>query len=155
MYGEAGVAQRRQAGAAAKLKYERTGEEIIVPAYSEVEQSAVNFGPAGSFDYYLNETRGGIPEYKNETAVMSWDSWLDIDPVSKASAIKIPAIVVHSDGSAFPDQAKKFYSKLQGQKDLVWADGTHYDYYDQPAQIDNAVKNVTRFFNEHMSKRLA
>ncbi len=151
IYGEAGIAQRREAATAAKFKYEETGEETIIPAYSEDDRSAVNFGPAGSYDYYLNAARGAIPEWRNEFAVMSWDTMLGFDPISKASAVTIPAIVVHSDGCAFPDQAKKFYSQLQGPKELVWADGRHYDYYDQSAQIDNAVKNVTRFFNEHLS----
>jgi fermentation-respiration switch protein FrsA (DUF1100 family) len=145
MYGEAGIAQRRQAGAAAKLKYEKTGEETIIPAYSETDQSAVNFGPKGSFDYYLNKKRGDVPEYKNEFAVMAWDTMLSFDPISKASGVKVPAIVIHSDESAFPENARKFYSELQGPKELVWADGNHYDYYDSPAQINNAVKNVTRF----------
>jgi|SRR5215203_190897 len=130
MYGEEGVAQRLEAGAAAKLKYEESGEETTIPAYSETDESAVNFGPTGSFDYYLNEERGNVPEYKNEFAVMAWDTMLSFDPISKASAVKVPAIVVHSDESAFPDNAKKFYSELQGEKELVWADGTHYDYYD-------------------------
>ena len=47
IYGEAGIARRREEAAAAKLKYEETGEETIIPAYSEVDRSAVNFGPAG------------------------------------------------------------------------------------------------------------
>jgi len=150
MFGEAGVAERRQAGEAARLKYEKTAEETIVPAYSEVDQSAVNFGPAGSFDYYLNKKRGNVPEYKNESAVMFWENWLDFDPVSKASGISVPSMVVHSDGSAFPDQAKKFYAGLKGPKELIWTDGTHFDYYDQPTQVDNAVKNVARFFDKHL-----
>lgn len=150
MYGEEGIAKLLEAGEAAKLKYKETGEETTVPAYSETDQSAVNFGPAGSFDYYLNEKRGNVPEYKNEFAVIAYDTMLSFDPISKASGVKVPAIVVHSDESAFPNNAKKFYAELQGPKELVWADGNHYDYYDSQAQIDNAVKNVTRFFNEHM-----
>lgn len=76
-------------------------------------------------------------------------------PASKASAITIPTMVFQSDGCAFPDQVKKFYSKLCGEKELVWADGTHYDYYDSQAQIDNAVANVTRFFSTHLAEALA
>lgn len=112
LYGEAEVTRRREAGAAAKLIYEETGEQTIIPAYSEVEKSAANFGPTGYYDYYMNETRGGVPEWKNEFAVLSWETWLDFDPMSKAPAIKVPTMVVHSDGCAFPDQAKKFYSQL-------------------------------------------
>lgn len=152
MYGEAEVARRREAGEAAKLKFAETGEETMMTAYSEVDPSAANFAPAGSFDYYLNKTRGAIPEWKNEFSVMSFDTLLDFDPISEAADIKVPTMVVHSDGCAFPDQAKKFYSLLQGKKELVWADGYHFDYYDQPAQVDYAVKNVTRFFNKYLAK---
>jgi hypothetical protein len=60
-------------------------------------------------------------------------------------------MVVHSDGCAFPDEARKLYAALQGEKELVWADGTHFDYYDVPAQVDNAVANVTRFFRTHLA----
>jgi fermentation-respiration switch protein FrsA (DUF1100 family) len=150
MYGEEGISKMRQAGAAAKRKYEETGAETMVPAYSEDDKSALNYAPKGSFDYYLNKSRGGIPQWKNEANVMAWEDWLAFDPISKAKAIKVPTIMVHSDGCAFPDQAKNFYSQLQGEKELVWADGTHFDYYDQPPQVNNAVKNVSRFFNGHL-----
>ena len=45
--------------------------------------------------------------------------------------------------------------KNPGEKELVWADGTHCDYYDSQARIDNAVANVTRFFRTHLAKELA
>ena len=61
-------------------------------------------------------------------------------------------MIVHSDGCAFPDQVKKFFSELRGEKELVWADGKHFDYYDSQAQIDNAVANVTRFFRTHLAE---
>ena len=60
-------------------------------------------------------------------------------------------MVVHSDYSAFPDQAKRFYAQLKGEKELVWADGNHFDYYDSLAQIDNAAKHITRYFNPHLN----
>lgn len=155
MYGEEGVARRKEAAADSRRKYEETGEVDFVPAYSEVDQSAVNYGPAGSYDYYLNEARGNVPEYRNEAALMGLEEFLEFDPVGRASAVTTPTMVVHSDGCAFPDEAKKLYSELQGEKELVWADGTHYDYYDSQAQIDNAVANVTRFFRTHLAEELA
>jgi uncharacterized protein len=123
-----------------------------VAAYSEVDQPAVNHGSVGSYDYYLNEARGNVPEYRNESALMGLAGFLEFDPVGTASAVTTPTMVVHSDGCAFPAAAKKFYSELRGQKELVWADGTHYDYYDSQPQIDNAVANVTRFFRTHLAE---
>lgn len=151
MYGEEALAQRKASAVESRRKYEQTGELDLVPAYSEVDQTAVNYGPAGTYDYYLNTERGNVPEYRNEAALMGLEQFLEFDPVSQASAITTPTIVVHSDESAFPDEAKKLYDRLQGEKELVWADGNHYDYYDSPAQIDNAVANVTRFFRDHLS----
>jgi len=81
---------------------------------------------------------------------MSWATFLDLDPLSQAPSITIPTMVVHSDSSAFPNQARQFYARLQGPKELVWATGEHFDYYDKPAQVNNAVKNVTRYFTTHL-----
>jgi fermentation-respiration switch protein FrsA (DUF1100 family) len=152
MYAEEELAQRKQAAADSRRKYEETGEVDIVAAYSEDDRPAVNHGPAGSYDYYFNEARGNVPEYRNESALMGLEEFLEFDPVGIASAVMTPTMVVHSDGCAFPDAAKKFYSELRGEKELVWADGTHYDYYDSQPQIDNAVANVTRFFRAHLAE---
>lgn len=152
LFGDAEMTRRREAAAAAARKYQKTGQSDLIPAYSETDPAAANFAPAaGTYDYYLNKNRGAVPTYKNETAVMSWETFLDFDPISRASAITVPTMVVHADYCAFPDQVKKFYSQLPGEKELVWADGNHFDYYDSPAQIDNAVKNVTRYFNAHLN----
>jgi len=151
MLGEDEINRRRKAAAAAALKYQETGESDVVTTYSETDQTAANIAPSGVFDYYLNEKRGAIPEYKNEIAVISWETFLDMDAVSQAPAITVPAMVVHSDYSFAPDQAKKFYSELAGEKELVWADGTHFDYYDSPKQIDNAVEKISAFFNDKIS----
>ncbi|MEU7742873.1 hypothetical protein [Nonomuraea sp. NPDC049158] len=86
---------------------------------------------------------------------MGLREFLEFDPISQAAAITTPTMVVHSDGCAFPDQAKKLYEGIKGEKELVWADGNHYDYYDSPVQIDNAVANVTRFFRTHLAEQPA
>lgn len=151
MFGEAELDRRRKAGAAARLKYERTGEVVMVPAYSYTDQSAVNVAPEGVFDYYFNPHRGGIPAYKNAFAVMAYEEWLNFDPVSEAAKVTTPAIMVHSDGCADPAQAKKVFALWKGEKALAWGDGTHFDYYDQSAQVDYAVRHVAEFFGKHFS----
>jgi uncharacterized protein len=60
-------------------------------------------------------------------------------------------MVVHSDESALPANAKALYEAVNGEKELVWSDGNHWDYYDTPQQVNNAVKNVTRFFRTHLA----
>jgi len=59
--------------------------------------------------------------------------------------------VFESLESKVGDTIIRLYEKFNGPKELVWADGNHFDYYDSPTQIDNAVQNVTRFFNQYLS----
>ena len=146
------VQKRREEGAAALREFQANGTQRTIACYSETDPTALNYrGTPGAYDYYLNPERGGVPEWTNEFAVASFGPWFDFDPVSRAARTTTPTMVVHSDGCAFPDRAKAFHAALQGPKELVWADGTHFDYYDSPGQIDNAVANVTRFFNQYMS----
>lgn len=151
-YGEDGVTQRREQAAAAKKKFDETGEQTLITVYSETETDAANYAPVqGAYDYYDNPQRGNVPEYVNKLDVASWESWLSFDALGEASRITIPTMVVHSDGSALPANAKALYEAVQGEKELVWGDGNHWDYYDSPQQVDNAVANVTRFFRAHLA----
>jgi fermentation-respiration switch protein FrsA (DUF1100 family) len=151
-YGADGIAARREQAAAAKKRYAETGEQTLITVYSETEKDAANYIPfEGAFDYYDNETRGNVPQYINKLDVASWENWLDFDALAQASSITTPTMVVHSDESALPENAKALYEAVQGEKELVWSDGNHYDYYDSPRQIDNAVANVTRFFRAHLA----
>ncbi|MGO4419967.1 alpha/beta hydrolase [Streptomyces sp. MCAF7] len=151
VYGEDGIARRLADAAAARRTFEQTGEATTITAYSETDQQAVNYAPTpGAYDYYTNPARGNVPGYKNGFDVTSWDTWVTLDALSQAPKITTPTMMVHSDGAAFPDQAKRFYDSVQGEKELVWADGSHFDYYESPAQMDNAVVNVTRFFRTHL-----
>lgn len=150
-YGEDGVAQRREQAARARRKFEETGEQTLITVYSETESDAANYRPVeGAYDYYNNPDRGNVPEYTNKLDVASWANWLSFDALSAAAKITTPTMVVHSDGSALPANAKALYEALQGEKELVWGDGNHWDYYDSPEQIDDAVANVTRFFRTYL-----
>ncbi|KAK4541204.1 hypothetical protein LTR36_008278 [Oleoguttula mirabilis] len=121
LLGAATIAQHRAEGADAQLRFERAGEHVTVKTYSVEDPTALNVNPKGNYDYYFNPERGGSPAWKNEFAVMSHEGWLDFDPVSKASAIKAPTIMVHSDACAFPEhfqQAPSF--DFAGQHESLW-----------------------------------
>ncbi|MFL9658697.1 alpha/beta hydrolase [Streptomyces sp. PB17] len=153
-YGEDGLAARREQAAAAREKYEESGEATTITVYSETDPDAANYAPVpGAYDYYTNESRGNVPQYRNELDVSSWTNWLTLDALGQAPSVTIPTIVVHSDGSALPENAKKLHEAVQGPKEVVWSDGNHYDYYDSPKQIDNAVTHVTRFFRTHLTEK--
>lgn len=151
-YGEDGVARRLAEAAAARERLARTGRATTITVYSETDQLAVNYNPTpGAYDYYTNPARGNVDSYRNEFDLTSWDTWTSLDALGRADRITTPTMVVHSDGSVFPDQAKRLYETVQGEKELVWADGNHFDYYDSPAQMDNAAANVARYFRAHLA----
>lgn len=149
LYGsQENVDQLRHTGKKAKERFAETGENDLILAYHDTDKTASHVGP---MEYYMDNTRGGgVKEWKNALAPMSWEAWLDFDPMSKAKQINVPFMMVHSDGSALPDNAKTFYEELQGEKELVWADGYHFDYYDQPKQVNMAVEKVSAFFRKHL-----
>lgn len=138
----------RNKGEEAKNAYENEGVTQMVLAYSDTDKTASHFGP---MEYYMDQTRGGgVKAWENSFAVMSWETWLDFSPMEKASKIKVPSMIIHSDGSALPDNAKQFYNELSGEKELVWLDGYHFDFYDQEVQVNEAVANASRFFKEKL-----
>lgn len=149
--GKDGISQRLEVAKNAREKFETTGEGTLITTYSETDETACNYNPTpGAYDYYTNPKRGNVPTYRNAFDVSSWDSWLSLNPLSQAADIKTPTMVVHADGCAFPDNARELYETVAGPKELVWSDGTHFDYYDSDKQMDNAVANISRFFGEYI-----
>ncbi|OEK03887.1 hypothetical protein BFP97_15185 [Roseivirga sp. 4D4] len=148
--GEENLKTLRSKGVNAKEAYQNNGVNEIIPAYSDHDQTASHVGP---MEYYMDTHRGGgVPQWKNEFSVMSWNTWLDFDPISKADQIETPAMIIHSDGSALPDNAKLFYEQLKGKKELVWLDGNHFDFYDQKDQVDRSSKHAADFFRQTLNK---
>ncbi|WP_011579916.1 MULTISPECIES: alpha/beta hydrolase [Chelativorans] len=146
--GPEGVEQRRAAGREARAEYERTGQNRMILAYHNTDQSASHVGP---MEYYMDTSRGGgIAEWTNAFAVMSWEPWLDFDPISEAERVTAPTLIVHSDGCALPDQARKAYDLLQGPKMLHWTDGLHFEFYDG-AKVSEATDAVARHFGNHLA----
>lgn len=145
--GEKGVNEKIAAGKAAREKYKQTQVNDLVPACSVTDNNAAMFGP---FEYYLSPTRGAIPEWQNQFAVMSWPEWLQFDPIKEAVKISVPTLLVHSEGAAIPDGAKRFYDKLVSPKDFYWMKGTQFDFYDNLSTVNEASKKAAQWFKEYL-----
>lgn len=147
--GTEGIERRRAEGRAARKRFEETGIIDFVTAYDPNDPSAVSTSPS---QYYMDLARGGgVRAWRNAFAVMGWEKWLDFDPVSQASRVTAPTLVVHSDGSAFPGQARKVFESLAGPKQLHWSTGAHFDFYDQPQQVREAADRVAAHFRTHLA----
>ncbi|CAH0168509.1 MULTISPECIES: alpha/beta hydrolase [unclassified Chryseobacterium] len=132
----------------AKQDYEQTGEAKTATGYSSTDKNAFYYNEV---DYYENEKRGNIKEFKNEYAIISLEPLFQFDPMSKAENINIPAIVFHSDNCVLPNASKNFYSKLKGEKELVWGTETQFNYYDKPELVNDVTTKATEFFKKYLN----
>jgi uncharacterized protein len=147
--GDAGIASLKEQSKQALIKYRATGVSDTVQTYGMAGSGAAHAGD--HMDYYVNKQRGNIAQWSNSLAVQSWESWLSFDPVSSASKVKIPTMIIHSDDSAFPDQARKVYGLLAGKKELNWMKGGHFEFYDNPKIVAATAKDIARFVQAQSS----
>jgi fermentation-respiration switch protein FrsA (DUF1100 family) len=143
--GAPGVEARLEKASRAAEVYARTREVKTVPAYAPGNEEASMFF---ELPYYGLSSRGAVPEWKNEMAVLSWLPWLTFDGISAASSVTVPVLMVHGDGCVLPDNARRVYDALAGSKNLVWTEGTQTDFYDQNEAVDKAVAAAYRHFQE-------
>lgn len=147
--GAENVEALRSKGRSAYRRYQETGEIETILAYHPTDKTAANVSPS---QYYFDKDRGGgVGPWRNAFAVMAWEPWLDFDPVTQATKVTAPALIVHSDGSAFPDQARKVHANLAGPKELYWSQGAHFDFYDQSVTVSDAADHIADHFRKHLT----
>jgi fermentation-respiration switch protein FrsA (DUF1100 family) len=146
--GEEGIELRRAQGQEATKLYNDTHEIKLINAYGG---SANESASPGSKPYYEDPTRGNVRQWRNEFAVASWGAWIDWDPVAQASHVQAPTLIVHSEKAAFPDQARAVYENLRSQKQIVWAEGTHYDFYDDAETVRSTADELAKHFYTYLS----
>ncbi|MFD7456436.1 MULTISPECIES: alpha/beta hydrolase [unclassified Streptomyces] len=146
--GAEAVAERIKTGREARARYEETGEVEYVPVVSATDERAAM---PYDIDFYLNPARGGIPAWPNRFAVMAWADWLTYDAIALAPRIDRPTVLVHSEDAAIPDGARRFHAGLAGPKDILWTQGTQFDFYDSEPQVTIAVDTVAAHFDRTLS----
>ncbi|MEU4544699.1 alpha/beta hydrolase [Nonomuraea dietziae] len=137
------VAQKIKIARDARARFAETGKIDYVPVVSTTDARAAM---PYDIDFYLNPARGGIPAWPNRFAVMAWEAWLTYDSIALAPRITQPTLLVHSEDAAIPDGARRFHAGLAGPKDILWTEGTQFDFYDQDPQVTLAADTVAAHF---------
>ncbi|MFE1285813.1 alpha/beta hydrolase [Streptomyces sp. NPDC058751] len=137
------VAEKIEAARKARARFVRTGEVDYVPVVSPTDEHAAM---PYDIDFYLNPDRGAVPAWPNRFAVMAWEDWLTYDSIALAPRITQPTRLVHSEDAAIPDGARRFHAELAGPKDILWAQGSQFDFYDQEPQVTLAADAVAAHF---------
>lgn len=149
-WGKETLEKNRQRAADARQQFEQTGEFLTTQIFTNTpEVEAFNLTPG---EYYFDPHRGGgIANWKNEIFWGAWDEWVDVfDPISQVSKITIPVLVFSTDDALIPAQARKFYDLVQSEKELVWSEGYHFNFYDIVPEMYKAVNAVVPFMQKHL-----
>jgi uncharacterized protein len=133
--GAEGVTERVARGEAARRRYEQTGEVDYEPVVTPSD-------PPPLTDYFLNPDRGGVSQWSNRYAVMAYPEWLAFDPVSAASRITTPTLMVHSEQATQPEGARRFFARLAGPRTDLWTSGIQFDFYDRDSHVTPAVDAI-------------
>lgn len=146
--GEEGIQLRHAQGQEATKLYDETHEIKLIKAYGG---SAGEAASPGSKPYYEDPTRGNVPQWRNEFAVASWGAWVSWDPAAQAPHVQAPTLIVHSEKSAFPDQARAVYQNLKSPKQILWLKGAHYDFYDDAETVRSTADELAKHFYTYLS----
>jgi fermentation-respiration switch protein FrsA (DUF1100 family) len=138
---------RLERAVAAREHFEDTGQAEVIPAVGEGD---VAMPLPEAFEYY-GTSRGAVPGYVNEFALMSGEHTLPWDAQNAAYDITVPTVMVHSECAAAPALARKFFAGLGGLKEQIWVDSeNHIDFYDEPSRIDTVSNELARHFRAHL-----
>ncbi len=151
IYGGSEAVQKRISDAIkAKEHFIKDGTVEYIPSISTTDPTAAMYG---DYDYYLNPERGDVPSWSHKFAVMSWQDWLTFYPVTSATKVNLPTLMVHSDGAVLPLEAKQYFDQIPiADKRLAWFDTKletpfhQFSFYDQKEEVDFAIEEIVRWF---------
>ncbi|MCT4613761.1 MAG: alpha/beta fold hydrolase [Marinifilaceae bacterium] len=152
--GERGIQEKFEAAEKAKHLFARDAYVDYVPTISTTDTKAAMYC---NLDYYLNPERGGVKQWSaDKFAVMSWDNWLNFDPLPYAKELNKPILMIHSDACVFPEHTKNFFEQINSnEKELDWlitdleSPNQHFNFYDRE-ELYYAVNKVSKWIKENI-----
>lgn len=138
-----------QAGRDARQTYEQTGDVIAVPAVALDGDAAMTLPE--TFDYY-GTSRAGVPNYRNEFAVMSREHFLPFDVQAAAPKLRVPTLMVHAKNALSPAWAESFFEAMTCPKRTAWLESSgQVDFYDDPTLVSAASDLLAEHFRQHLA----
>ncbi|MCE8008717.1 alpha/beta hydrolase [Aestuariivita sp.] len=142
---QAGRAERKAQGEAAKARYETEGQVDYVKA---VDQTDRNVGMPGGFVWEWYQPWADRAQWDNRYAVMSDADLLDYDSINAANQLTAPWLMIHGDNCFLPSAARRHLKAVPDttKTKVIWDDTPHLAYYDQPEAIDRATQEIVSWF---------
>ena len=158
LYGsQEAVTEKIKTAMQAKEAYQKDGTLLYTPLVSKEDSSAAMHG---NYHYYTDPLRGGIPAWHSQKfALMSWQEWLQLRPIQTAHQLETPVLMIHSDGAAYPENAREYYESISHLgKQLHWIatkkeyPEAQFDFYEDTEETRLSVKIASSWFKELKTK---
>lgn len=149
-WGAAVLEDNRQRAEDAWQRFRTTGEGSMTQIFTNTPDiEGFNLTPG---EYYFDPHRGGsIANWQNEVFWGAWEDWVDVfDPISQADKITVPVLIFSTDDALISAQARKFYELVKSEKELIWSEGYHFNFYDVAPEMYKAVDAVVQFMQKHL-----
>lgn len=168
-YREAGGPAGDVAASLAAVARQRTAEAqgaepLVVPWTPATAEDGVRAGLGDTdvmdaIDYYRTP-RGGHPRSSNQLLYRSAALLLGFDAFHLAEELltqPLQVVVGNRVGAAGSDRdGHELYRRAPGPKDLLVVDGAgHYDLYDRPQYVDQAVDRLAEFYGRYLAAEQA
>lgn len=139
---------RKARGADAMRRFRESGE-VEYGLIVDPERIDVALPRRMIWDWYQGWAVRGL--WENRYALMSDVPYFEFESMSAAEKLSTPLLMVHADFSDGPDAARRQFAAVPGtDKRLVWqGENTHFQYYEDPVVIDNAVALAAAWFRDH------
>jgi fermentation-respiration switch protein FrsA (DUF1100 family) len=113
-------------------------------------------GPQGEWvenakGYYLTD-RNPDPKWKNQILAWSFDKMLQYSALDIIDLLApTPLLLIAGSRAETLGQSEAAYQKANEPKELFVIDGgTHFDFYDEPEYVEQAVAKIDSFFKAHL-----
>lgn len=147
----AGYDKLLQLGKDAKIKYEQTGIVDYVPnipdSPSDYKFGMPFHGSSEVYGQYLNDKN---TRWKNRSAAMFWEPFLQFDVLKDAEKIQIPTVIFHSNLGQ-TDVARQLFSKIRGEKEGYLTNTYQTDFLNNPLTINQTSRAVGTFLMKHLN----
>jgi fermentation-respiration switch protein FrsA (DUF1100 family) len=132
----------------ARESYEATGRATHVPFLAD--------GPLDEWQengkkFYLTD-RNQDPNWRNQTLLWSYDKMIQFSALDTVELLApTPLLVIAGDRAETLGQSEAVHAKAQEPKELfLIADGTHFDFYDRPEYVAQALAKIDVFLKQHL-----
>jgi fermentation-respiration switch protein FrsA (DUF1100 family) len=132
----------------AREAYAATGRATYIPVLADGQ---LDEWQENAKKFYLTD-RNQDPNWRNQTLLWSYDKMIQFSALDTVELLApTPLLVIAGDQAETLGQSRAVYAKAREPKELFLVQGgMHFDFYDQPEYVTQALSKIDAFFKHHL-----